>query len=413
MNGIIGMTELALDTPLTAEQREYIGLVKASADALLNVINDILDFSKMESGKFTLESVPFCFRDILGGTLKALTLRARAQQKGLDLIYQIPPSVPDTLVGDLGRLRQVLVNLVGNAIKLTAQGTVTVSVATASQTTDNMALHIAVADTGVGIPATIAGPGKRPPLHILVAEDNAINQQLVVRLLAGQGHTVEIASTGAEALAALEQQRFDLVLMDVQMPEMDGFEATAAIRARERDTNRHTPIIAMTAHAMRGDQEKCLNAGMDAYLSKPMLASALYASIDQLLHDAPAEHRLAPESMPEAPVDLAAVLETVEGDKTLLTELLRVFARDYPERLADVREAIMMGDAKRLECGAHSLRGAVGLFGAKVACDLAMTLESMGSEARLDSAAQVLRELEQELERVIWFFDHSGWEIHA
>ena len=496
MNGIIGMTELALDTPLTAEQREYIGLVKTSADALLNIINDILDFSKMESGKFTLEPMAFGLRDGLGGTLKTLALRAR--QKGLKLNYQIQPTIPDALVGDPGRVRQILVNLVGNAIKFTDRGTVTVHVVTAAQTDDEISLHVTVADTGVGIPeakqrvifdpftqadgsttrqyggtglglaiakqlvelmgghiwvesavgqgstfhftarfglsrpssieAALAPsvsvqnspgtrgddhPDRRYPLHILLAEDNPINQLMVTRMLANRGHTVEIASTGAEALAALEQHTFDVVLMDVQMPEMDGFEATAAIRAQERATSRHIPIIAMTAHAMAGDREKCLNAGMDAYLSKPMAVNALYATINQLLHDAPMDHMPSIESMLEPPIDLAAVLETVEGDRLLLTELLHVFADDYPKRLAEVREAITMADGQRLEHAAHGLRGAVALFGAKIADNLAASLETMGGEGRLGSALQVLQELERELERVVGFFERAGWKTQV
>jgi GAF domain-containing protein/DNA-binding response OmpR family regulator len=491
MNGIIGMTELALDTSLTREQREYISLVKTSADALLDIINDILDFSKMEASKFALEPMPFCLRDHLSSTIKTLALRAR--QKGLDLTCQVQPTVPDALVGDPGRLRQILVNLVGNAIKFTDQGTIAVCVETVPQTDDDICLHMAVSDTGVGIPEakqrvifdpftqadssttrqyggtglglTIAKqlvelmrghiwvessvgqgstfhftacfvlqhetqtdaalappiimknlptgvaldcPVNRRRLHVLLAEDNPINQQLVVRMLANRGHTVEVVSTGAEALASLEQQAFDVVLMDVQMPEMDGFKATAAIRARERTTNGHMPIIAMTAHAMRGDQAKCLHAGMDAYLSKPMTAAALYTTIDQLLHRASANRMPIIESMVEPPVDFASVLQTVEGDKTILTELVRVFTLDYPKRLAEVREAITMGDDKRLKRAAHGLRGEVGLFGAKIAYHLAAKLETIGCEGHSEGALRVLQELERELQRVIMFFDHVG-----
>jgi PAS domain S-box-containing protein len=493
MNGIIGMTELTLDTSLTPEQREYMSLVKTSADALLDIINDILDFSRIEAGKFPLEPILFRLRDNLCSTLKTLALRA--YQKGLDLTYQVQSEVPDALVGDPGRLRQILVNLVGNAIKFTNQGQVTVHVEVASQTRQDISLHVTVSDTGVGIPeakqrvifdpftqadgsttrkyggtglglaiakqlvelmgghiwvestvgqgstfhftasfgrrhepetaATLAqpitlpnlpavmamhGPVSRRPLHVLLAEDNPINQQAVVRMLASQGHTVEVVGTGAEALAVIEQQAFDVVLMDVQMPEMDGFEATAAIRAREKATNCHIPIIAMTAHAMRGDQEKCLKAGMDAYLSKPMTAATLYTSIDQLLYSESGKTMPTVQSMVEPPVDLSSALATVEGDKVLLAELVRVFAHDYPKRLAEVREAITVGDNKRLERAAHGLRGEVGLFGAKMAYNLAATLETMGSEARLESALRVLQELERELERVILFFDYAGWE---
>jgi signal transduction histidine kinase/CheY-like chemotaxis protein/HPt (histidine-containing phosphotransfer) domain-containing protein len=488
MNGIIGMTELALDTSLTPEQHEYISLVKTSADALLDTINVILDFSKMEAGKFALEPIPFCLRDTLSGTIKTLALQAH--QQGHHLTYEVVPTVPDALIGDPGRLRQILINLVGNAIKFTEQGTITVHVETASWMDDHISLHVTVSDTGVGIPATkqhvifdpfmqvdgsttrkyggtglglaiakqlvgmmgghiwveskvgqgstfhftcrfglqhesptdaaLASPVTLPnlpvsprPLHVLLAEDNSINQQLVARMLANRGHTVEVVSTGAEALAALEQQAFDVVLMDVQMPVMDGFEATAAIRARERATTRHMPIIAMTARAMRGDQEKCLNAGMDAYLSKPMTAVALYATIDQLLQNE-SENRLPTiEAVVESPVDLSSALETVEGDETLLAELVRVFALDYPKRLAEVREAIAMSDDKRLERTAHGLRGEVGLFGAEIASNLAATLETMGREGHLENARDVLQELERELARVILFFDHAGWETRV
>jgi PAS domain S-box-containing protein len=493
MNGIIGMTELALDTSLTPEQREYIGMVKTSADALLDIINSILDFSKMEAGKFALEPIPFSLGDTLSGIIKTLALRAH--QKGLELTYRVQPKVPNALVGDPGRLRQILVNLVGNAIKFTEQGTITVHAETAAQTDDDISLHVTVSDTGVGIPeakqrvifdpftqadssttrkyggtglglaitkqlvelmgghiwvessvgegstfhftacfalqhesptdAALASPVVRPNpsttvavdgpacrrlLHVLLAEDNPINQQLVVRMLVNRGHTVEVVSTGAEALAAIEQQAFDVVLMDVQMPEMDGFEATAAIRARERATNRHLPIIAMTAHAMRGDQEKCLNAGMDAYLSKPMAAAALFATIDQLLPRESEDRMPAIESMPEPPVELSSVLKTLQGDKTLLADLVRVFAHDYPKQLAELREAVAMGDNKRLERVAHSLRGEVGLFGAKIAYNLVAKLETMGSEGHAEGALRILQEIEQELERIILFFKRPRGE---
>jgi CheY-like chemotaxis protein len=236
---------------------------------------------------------------------------------------------------------------------------------------------------------------------------------LVIRMLANRGHTVEVVSTGAEALAALEQQAFDVVLMDVQMPVMDGFEATAAIRVRERASNRHMPIIAMTARAMPGDRERCLNAGMDAYLSKPMTAGALYSAIDQLLQSESTNRVGTIESVAEPPVDLSAVVETVEGDEALLAELVRVFAHDYPKRLTEIREAIAIGESKRLERASHGLRGEVGLFSAQVACNLAATLETMGREGHLDNALGVLQELEREIERVILFLDHAGREAHV
>jgi CheY-like chemotaxis protein len=249
----------------------------------------------------------------------------------------------------------------------------------------------------------------RRPLRILLAEDNAVNQQLVVRMLAKHGHTVVAANTGLEALIALEQQPFDLVLMDVQMPEMDGFEATTAIRAREQATAHHIPIIAMTAHAMKSDQTKCLNAGMDAYLSKPLTAADLCGAIDALLDGKPVS------VVPTSPslVDLSVTMKAVEGDKALLTELVSVFAQSYPRRLTDIREAIMAGDTNRTERTAHSLKGEIGLFGATTAYSLAETLETMGREAQLDNAPHILQELGRELEQVASFLNQPGWGNRA
>ncbi|MBI4517725.1 MAG: PAS domain S-box protein [Deltaproteobacteria bacterium] len=391
LNGIIGMTELALDTELSGEQREYLGLVKSSAGSLLTVINDVLDLSKIEAGRLDIDNVEFRLHDCIEDTIKALALRA--QQKGLRIAWNIAAGVPAALTGDPGRLRQILVNLVGNAIKFTAQGEVVVQVDSPQSPACDAAqplaeLHFAVHDTGIGIPAQkqaaifnafeqadgstarryggtglgltiaaklvhllggriwvdsepgrgstfhftatfgLAQPNARPSpaalvgnhcaersstcgpaiekpspqpsptsdagaadkfrnrLRILLAEDNAVNQKLVVRLLEKRGHTVVVAGNGNEALAALEREPFDLVLMDVQMPEMDGFEATAEIRRREAATGNprahRVPIIAMTAHALKGDEERCLAAGMDAYVAKPIDSQSLLRTIARL-----------------------------------------------------------------------------------------------------------------------------------
>jgi signal transduction histidine kinase len=407
MNAIIGMTGLALETELTAEQREYLSLVKASAESLLTILNDILDFSKIEAGKLALEAMPFDLREHLGTTVKTLALRAH--QKGLRLTTQVHPEVPARLTGDPGRFRQIMVNLIGNAIKFTEEGEISIEVrphATAAPPEptigdgDVLTLHVSVRDTGIGIPpekqrlifepftqvdgsmtrkqggtglglaiasqlvhlmggqlwveslpgkgstfhftarfgvphgslasdaptTAIAAPhlaGLIPadsraggsivdmplirdevhapasePLRILVAEDNPVNQRLVVRLLEKRGHTVAVANTGREALAILARQPVDLILMDVQMPEMDGLEATAAIRAQERQSHGHLPIIALTAHAMEGDQERCLAAGMDGYVSKPIKSEALFAAIAQVVSRAAAPYP--PASKPSA-----------------------------------------------------------------------------------------------------------------
>ena len=355
LNGIIGMTELALETELTAEQREYLDLMKVSADSLLTIINDVLDFSKIEAGKLDLARIGFRLRDCLTDTLKVQA--AHARQKGLGLAWHVAAAVPDALVGDPGHLRQVLTNLVGNAIKFTARGQVVVEVGRADPGEGHPAigapqsaidLHFAVRDTGIGVPAakqdrifeafhqadgsttprfggtglglticrrlvelmggriwveSVVGQGSTfhftvrlasagthdaewetpvatksvcrtpqsalPALRILLAEDNPVNQRLAVRLLQGRGHRVVVAASGREAVEALAHESFDLVLMDLQMPDMDGFEATAAIRERERGAG-HIPIVAMTAHALKRDEERCRAAGMDGYVSKPI-----------------------------------------------------------------------------------------------------------------------------------------------
>lgn len=497
MNGIIGMTELALDTELTHEQQEYLSIVKASADSLLQILNDILDFSKIEAGKLTLAPFPFSLRDSIGITMKTLALRAH--EKGLELAYYIQPDVPDALIGDFGRLRQILINLVGNAIKFTPQGEVVVEVQK-SEGSQSL-LHFLVRDTGIGIPpekqdvifdaftqadgsitrkyggtglgltisaqlvkmmggqiwvestvgcgstfhftaafdlqpnpvspsmaielALVRGqrvlvvddnatnrhflrdllihwdmnptviegaqvaftaleqaqeagepftlmlldsmmpdidgitlakwiketpsllrtaiiilssagqpedairfreigitayltksilqaelwtaildtlrstkeapePGSslphsaapqkdHHPLRILLAEDNVVNQRLTLRLLEKRGHTVVVVSTGQEVLATFQQTPFDLVLMDVQMPEMNGLDATMLIRKQEKETGQHLPIIAMTAHAMEGDRERCLAAGRDGYISKPIQTKELFEVIEDVL----------------------------------------------------------------------------------------------------------------------------------
>ena len=355
MNGVLGMTELALDTNLTPEQREYLTTVKQSAESLLTIINDILDFSKIEAGKLDLEEVAYNVRSCIREAVKLMDYRAG--QKSLALSCEIDPSVPEYIFGDPIRLRQVLLNLVGNAVKFTERGSVTVTGAARQAPKEGMELQLEVRDTGIGIPlekqSTIfeafaqadgsmtrrfggtglgltissrlislmggaisvesapgqgscfrfsiqAQPASEPSqtldqtaaevsrlpeksaartVRALLVEDNPVNQKVVLRLLQKHGHQVTIASNGREALEAMIDAEFDIVLMDVQMPVMTGLEAAEAIRRTERGTGRRIPIVAMTAHAMTGDKELCLASGMDGYLSKPVRLSDLLEAL--------------------------------------------------------------------------------------------------------------------------------------
>jgi len=362
LNGVLGVTELLLDTDLTTEQRDYLDMVKSSGESLLTIIDDILDFSKIDVGMLTLDVIPFDLSACLAATLK--TLATRAHRKGLELTSDIRPGVPATVLGDPSRLRQIVTNLVGNAIKFTQHGGVVLAVEAETQTDNAAILRFSVSDTGIGIPleqqeavfkpfvqadgstsrkyggtglglaiatnlvALMGGriwleseTGKgstfhftasfglqqtparsthirdarmtrhalresRGKLRILLAEDVKINQVVAARMLEKHGHTVVTAENGREALVAMDDPAcgaFDLVLMDLQMPEMDGFKTTGIIRAREKYSGAHLPIIAMTAHAMKGDEQSCLAAGMDGYISKPFRAEKVFAAIDRVL----------------------------------------------------------------------------------------------------------------------------------
>ncbi len=626
MNGVLGMTDLLLETPLSADQRESVGLVKSSADALLTVINDILDFSKIEAGKLDLDPVPFSLRDVVGDTLKALA--ARAHGKGLELAYDTRLNVPDLLTGDAHRLRQVLTNLVGNAIKFTDRGEVVVRCERVTDPADPpsvVRLRLAVADTGIGIPAdklravfepftqadgsttrkyggtglglticqrlvelmggrvwaesepgqgstfffevrlepvrgsferrvevpaeltgrevlivddnatnrrvlaelvrhwggrptsvasgpealdelrwaaargtpfplvlldgmmpemdgyqvaerirqdpalagtgvvmltsadrqgdaarcralgvgflvkpvkptelnraiaaAFASPGggakaaptvattpaatadsKVRPLRILVAEDNAVNQRVITGLLAKGGHAVTLAGDGRQAVAAFDAGAFDVVLMDVQMPEMDGFEATAAIRQRDAVMGRRTPVVAMTAHAMKGDRERCLKAGMDEYVSKPVQRGELLRVLAWAAGIAvvPAEpiSATAPTPPPRGqlpPLDRAAAVERLGGDEELFAEVAAVFRGDAPKLIDELNRAVATNDAATVRRAAHGLKGAAGYVGGGPTAAAAEEVERIGASGDLSAAGEALELLTGEVARL-------------
>jgi CheY-like chemotaxis protein len=251
--------------------------------------------------------------------------------------------------------------------------------------------------------------GSRQRLHILLAEDNPINQMVAMRMLEKRGHTVAAVADGRAALAALAQHAFDLALMDVQMPEMDGLATVAAIRAQELQTGGHLPVIALTAHALKSDQERCFAAGMDGYLAKPISADDLYAAIEHWGSDDVDSTPPATES----PIDLTTMRRIVEGDEALLCELGAIFLQEYPSQLAELRHAFDCADAHQLERIAHSLKGALGTIGAITARTLAYELEIMGHAASLDEAHRVLQQLESELDRLAAFLADPNWPNQA
>ena len=613
MNGIIGMTELALDTDLTSEQREYLTLVKTSADSLLALISDILDFSKIEAGKLDLDVAEFSFVQSVGETLKALGYRAH--QKGLELAWRVSPNVPGRVAGDVGRLRQVIVNLVGNALKFTEQGEVVVEAEKDCEDQKSVTIHVQVRDTGIGIakekqalifeaftqadnsttrqyggtglglaiterlvqlmggkiwlesepgrgsafhftvrfgrveqdgeidplqdPALLQNcpvlivddnqtnriilvemlsawrmspeavesaeaalnvlerhhregravrliitdmqmPGmdglslsekvrsnpafsktpiillsssvqhgetarcralgcsaylskpvqpselfdallgaltdksrsierfqvqpipqhERKNLRILLAEDNPVNRKLAKTLLEKHGYTVLTAENGREVLEMLERETVDLVLMDVQMPAMDGLEATRAIRAKEATTGEHLRIIALTAHAMKGDRERCLDAGADDYLTKPIRTGDLLAAIDCTQEAAEEEFgatSIARSEMEEA-FDLRAALERVEGDRGLLEEIATLFAEESAKNLREIHHAFDAGDSVLLERLAHTMKGASANIGAVRVSRAALALEQVSRTRKLTDAQSTIAALEREIE---------------
>ena len=481
MNGIIGMTELTLATQLTRVQREYLNMAQSSAHSLLSLINDILDFSKIEAGHLKLEAIGFSLRDCVRKTLDTLGVRARA--KGLELDLRIDPQIPDKLVGDPARLRQIITNLVDNAIKFTARGEIAVEIKSESRDAAEVSLHFSVRDTGMGIPkdkqelifeafvqadgsttrnhggsglglgiclklvermrgkiwvestpgqgsvfhftalfpiskaaassseatekerglqvlpeAVAAGKSAARALRILIAEDNPVNQAVAMGMLQEQGHTITLAENGRDAVRFYQRERPDLILMDVQMPELDGIGATREIRAAEEGSGYHTPIVAMTAYAMSGDSERCLLAGMDAYLSKPLTRELLLKTVESIVEGGPAA--MAPATSSSPPFSRAILLDNLGGDTELLDRVTTLFKEKTPAYLAQMDQAIARRDAPALEKSAHTLLSSLGVFGAYRARDIARTLQVTGQLENFDEAGKRLIELKNETERI-------------
>jgi two-component system, sensor histidine kinase and response regulator len=602
MNGVLGMVELVLDSELAPLQRDYLETARSSADALLTIINDILDFSKIEARMLALDPADFDTREFLDSTLSGLVLRA--SKKGLEVITAVESEVPPMLVGDAGRLRQILVNLVGNAIKFTSKGQIEVRLSVDEIRGDSVWLHGLVADTGIGVPeekqsvifeafsqadgsttrlfggtglglaissqlvklmngriwvesghelgsrfhfvvelrrslvepsaevtADLVGmnalivddngtnrevlrellsgwgmrpnalPGSEPALaelrksmtegphynlmlvdaqmpgqdgfalagevltlpesyrptvimltsihdpramerckalgikrlltkpvkrqellsvlrgalstpaapaeirpapvsrasralHILLAEDNVVNQKVAVGMLHRRGHGIRIAGNGREAVEAFKEEHFDLVLMDMQMPEMSGYEAMGAIRVLEQNNGHHIPIIAMTAHAMEGDRERCLQAGADAYLAKPFTLPDLIEAVEHTSSIVPPQTPDPQLSHPEDQV----LIDRFMGEADLLCGVAEVFLEAEPGLRAKLEDGLQTGDAAKVAAAAHSIKGSVGNFGAQAAVDAATMLETMGRTRDLYGAHSVAVELQGHLD---------------
>ncbi|RUL88981.1 PAS domain S-box protein [Tautonia sociabilis] len=465
MSGVLGMAELLLDTPLDGVQRGYASAIRSSGEALLTVINDILDLSKIEAGKLTLEATPFAFRALMEEV--SVLLAPKASQKGIRLSSHVGPGVPPWLVGDPVRIRQVLTNLVGNAVKFTDRGSVMLEARLAGRSPGRARVRVSVTDTGIGIPVadqkrifesftqvhsgrdrTHGGTGlglsicqrlislmgcvisvesepsagsrfwfeleldvaEEPPssavlaaeqaevppsLAVLLADDNPINRRVALGLLERFGCRAEAVVDGREAVAAYARGRFDLVLMDVQMPGMDGYAATKAIRRLEEDLGRHTPIIALTAHAMQGDRQRCLDAGMDDYLAKPLRPGPLR---EILLRWAgrrePREWESESGHPPETAVFRPRLLdESSGGDSAFARELLGMAIEGIPERLEKIREAVESADSDRVAQEAHNLKGVCLTLGAErmaAACQDLVDAGRLGVQNRIGSGARIV-----------------------
>jgi PAS domain S-box-containing protein len=484
MNGIMGMAGLLLDTTLNADQREMAGVIQSSAESLLTIVNDILDLARIEAGKFRIEPGDFDLRQLVDETAGLLAPGARA--KGLAFACEFEEGIPVALHGDAGRIRQVILNLTGNAVKFTPAGSVRLVVRAVRTTAEQLEFRVEVHDTGIGIPhaqqgrlfepfmqsdatstrryggtglglaisrqlvelmhgqigftseegrgstfwfqlalprvgrlepAVVPAPsatGKRSGYRLLVAEDNQANQLVIGRLLERLGHEHVIAPDGAAALARLAGERFDAVLMDCQMPELDGYAATRRIRTGELPgINPHIPVIALTAYAMPSDRIKCFAAGMNDYLAKPVRSPELAAALERQ-----GIHSVTPDKPVEAPaatgaeevIDSAQIrqLRGLPGRQhpTLLHELIELFNTDTPRTLAELRELAEQRVQDPFVVLAHRLAGAAANLGARSLRQAALRVEKAGRDAAWPEMERLLAELDREWERVRYALAH-------
>jgi signal transduction histidine kinase/HPt (histidine-containing phosphotransfer) domain-containing protein/ActR/RegA family two-component response regulator len=480
LNAVLGMMSLLRETPLTAIQQEYVSTARSSGAALLGVINDILDLSKIEAGKLEIEAAPFVIRECLDAAMGILS--AKAQSKGLAFTCQVAESVPAAIESDPARLRQVLVNLLDNAIKFTPSGEVRLEVEAGPEREGLGELRFTVRDTGIGIPADrlerlfkpfsqadssmsrlyggtglglvisqrlaerlggrlwvesepdrgssffftlrgrpapvapvriasgtfdLAGLAEHLPLRILLAEDNSINQRVGLLLLERIGYVADVAGNGIEALEALRRQPYDLILMDVQMPVMDGLEATRRIRA-DVPADRQPRIVALTANVLREQREACLAAGMDDFVQKPVTFEDLRAALSRCggpgtaAPAAPVEEPVEVDSSPLDPKRLDGLRRLGEtAGKPIVQPIVETYLAETPRRLERMREAVARRDAADLNFLAHSLKGISAQLGVVRVADLSAQLERLGAEAELGGADQLLAALEREIERAV------------
>jgi len=471
LNAVIGLTEVTLQTSLKGEQRDYLETVRDSAEHLLLVINDILDLSKIEARKLELEQRDFDLIRALSSTVR--TLNIQASKKGLALDLLIAEDVPRFIKGDVGRIRQILINLIGNAIKFTAQGEIVVAVSLVPSTKelsdDSIHLAFEVKDTGVGIPedklktvfdaftqadtsitrkyggtglglpicrelvrmmhgdiqvesilgfgsvfgfTIVCEPGdprvvepeaeqhdacsQQQSLKILVADDNPVNQKVALAFLKRYGHTATMAEDGLQALQFLAAEPFDLVLMDVEMPDMNGLDATRCIRAGQAgEQNKNIPVIAMTAHALAGFREQCLAAGMNDYVAKPMDFKELDGIINRTVSMAQRDWSWSsPTAKTFLVLNTEQALKRLDGDESLLFEINKIFQTEFPKRLTTLRETLQILDAPQVKFLAHSLKNLAGTVGAEVCLQEAMHLEEAAKTGELSDAAERVAKLE-------------------